>query len=334
MLVFLVSRVSVAEILVQDAFEYDAPRQGTGADIMQAPAGPWTRVKANNMTGSPYACGYLYTTTTIPGYSGPFPGVNSNRVLCSEHLPSTLDCDQGAPGACAGGRWLQSDTYFGYGASGSRALPADLWIQFWMYPQHHVSQPSRFYRGKFLYACGEDTFFSTCPNGGMDWLGIFKDDQSYATFFETAQTDGNLYYAITTAGHATYDDGINEPAVELGHNQTAGGGVFLANTWYLVKMNYNMTNPTTPMFRMWVRTPGETQWTTYANYVGGTTNHLTWQAAYPNGQYWMSILQMNDCYDMWMYFDDFVIADAETDLPTYGLADQTAPAPPTALLVW
>ncbi|MCK5018170.1 MAG: hypothetical protein KAS32_14030 [Candidatus Peribacteraceae bacterium] len=303
-----------AAILQQDNFEYEATRTGTGADALKTTGG-WDAIKANNMTGTPNACGYLYTVTSIDGFSGSFPGQSSSRVLCSEHLPYTLDCDQG-PGACDGGRWLQSDTYFGYGADVEGYLPANVWIQFWMYPQYYGSQLSRFYKGKFLYSCATG-LFSTCSYGGMDWLGVFSDIQSYASFYDDSQATGEFWYSIDTQDNATYDDGQNEATDKLGYNQS-GVGKFLPNRWYLVKMNYDMSNANVPIFRMWKKEQGESAWTLVVEWIGGTTEYLTWTADYTDGQNWMTILEMNDCYDMWMFFDDFVIAESELDLPTYG----------------
>ena len=323
LLILFFPALANSAIIQQDNFEYEASRTGTGADALIT-SGGWTAIKAINMTGTPNACGYLFTTTSIPGFSGSFPGQSSTRVLCSEHLPFTNNCDQGA-GSCAGGRWLQSDTRFGYGSNSSRVLPANVWIQFWMYPQYYGDQLSRFNRGKFLYSCGENTYFSTCSTGGMDWMGIFNENQSYASECNTTAPDGQFYYSIDTQGHASFDDGgVCGETDTLGWNQ-GGNGYLLSNQWTLVKMNYNMSNASTPIFRMWTQPQGGTEWTLYAEWIGGTTEDVSWTAEFTSGQYWVSVLEMNDCFDMWMYFDDFVIATTEGDLPVYG-AGGSSPA--------
>lgn len=320
MLIFLSTPPSLADadIIIRDNFEYQVDRDGDPSANELIDTGGWSSVKAINDDLGSNACGYLYTVTSIDGFSGSFPGTNSSRVLCSEHLPETLDCDVGA-GSCDGGRWRQSDTRFGYGAH-TRVIPSNVWIQFWMYPQYYGDQLSRFYSGKFLYSCGDDTYFSTCTTAHLDWMGVFKEYQSYATECDTTANAGYFYYATQTQGNAEYDGSggpCGETLTELGYTEDLSDGRFSPNVWWLVKINYDIST-SNPTAKMWRKQQGETDWELVAEWIDGTTENLTWTPYTTSGYYWVSVLEMNDCYDMWMYFDDFVIAEDESDLPTYG----------------
>jgi hypothetical protein len=89
--------------------------------------------------------------TSIPGYSGPFPGTNSTRVLAIEARPVTLQGDL---------PFAQTDFYLQLGGNSSAYddyIPGDVWFQFWIYPQNSGSQISTYgTRNKFFYVCNTD----------------------------------------------------------------------------------------------------------------------------------------------------------------------------------
>jgi hypothetical protein len=118
-----------AELVAFDAFEYVVERNTPGASAAFAVNGPWNWAKTyqDGRTGSR---GYLYTTDTIPGHAGRFPGQESKRVLCMEALPDSL---QG-----------QTDFYLQYGAGRGPLgqVPANVWFQFWIYVNRSKGQAS------------------------------------------------------------------------------------------------------------------------------------------------------------------------------------------------
>ena len=121
-----------------DRFEYVANRTESGAANAFRQAG-WSHAKTQQAdTG---AGDYLYTTTSIPGYTGAFPGGGS-RVLAIEALPATLQ--------------RQTDFYLQLGDGSANYIPGDVWFQFWIYPQNYGNQRSRYgTRNKFLYVCND-----------------------------------------------------------------------------------------------------------------------------------------------------------------------------------
>lgn len=312
-----------AAVLLFDNFEQNISKTGTGADAFKkANGGQWDDVKAINTTAYGSGCAYIYTVSSIPGFTGTFPGRNSSRVAVYENLPYTNDCYVGEWSGCPGNRWLQTDAFLFYGQDTTGYIPANTWIQFWVYLNSSGSQVSQFRTGKFLYTCG-DYGAGSCDTGHMDWMGVFSNENSYAPDCALdVGTYSSFYYAIDTqyiaSGGAQYtSEGCGGTTDTLGYNQSVSSPKFSTNAWYLVKMNYNMTNASAPVFRMWVRKRNESSWTLYAEWIGGTTSGLTWTAKYTSGMKWLKLFDTVNCYDSWVYFDDFVIAEAESDLPVY-----------------
>ena len=60
-----------------------------------------------------------------PGYSGSFPGIDSTRVLAIEARPGSLGS--------------QTDFYLQFGDENAPqgSVPADVWFQFWIYPNYY-----------------------------------------------------------------------------------------------------------------------------------------------------------------------------------------------------
>lgn len=322
----LITCNSWATVIIQDDFEYEVGRATSDKSAFTS-TGPWTAVKS--LPAQSGACGYTYTTTSIPGYVGSFPGTSSSRVLVSEHLPYTNQCTVGGtnthcptstpPSAWSGsgGNWTQSDTYLTfYGAT--QVIPATFYVQFWLYLQNYGTygvegaQVSRFTRGKFIYPCADNVGAGTCSTGHLDWLTVFSDTYAGQPKGNIDAGSGNTYIYIDTTGNAIYN-GENE----LGVNQVSDANAkFAANTWYLVRI-YHDFSTVNPTYRMWRRTAAESEFTLITEFIDGTTEGLTWTPYSTTGDYRINLLEMNDCHDAFWYMDDFILATDIGDLPSY-----------------
>ena len=67
-------------VVLRDNFEYAVSKTDSGTCPLFSSSGGWAGVKSNNCTGR--GAGYLYTTNTIPGYSGALPGSSSKSRPC------------------------------------------------------------------------------------------------------------------------------------------------------------------------------------------------------------------------------------------------------------
>ena len=78
---------------------------------------------------------------------------------------------------------------------------------------------------------------------------------------------------------------------------------------------------------MWTKPVGG-EFTKVADWIGGVTANFTWPIT-SSGHKAMRWPTTVNTYDGWMYYDDFVIATTEADLPTYG----GGPLPPSNLRI-
>jgi len=290
-------------VVFQDRFEYVSERAATSDAAFRA-AG-WNNAKSHGFASG--ARGYVYTTASIPGFTGAFPGGGS-RVLALEGLAQTL---QG-----------QTDFYLQVGNEQTpERIPGDVWFQFWVYPQDALDQRSfHTLRNKFFYA-SNDAF----PSHSHKWmLGSkpftynpllqFPHGNPSATFWITLSSAAgvsNLVYAGPGADPDISDE-IGPQA--LTHELTP-------NRWWLVKMHMD-TSTTAGQWQMWIKAPGGA-WQTVADWRHGV-NGLTWTipAASVGGHRMLRIPTTvgsagTDLRDYWMYLDDFVIARTEAALPVY-----------------
>lgn len=290
-----------ADVIISDNFEYAVGRDDDDKSAFTT-SGPWTGWKSRPL--HPGAYGFTYTTTSIPGFSGAFPGTNSSRVLASEHLPGTYE-------------WGQSDTYLSFfdTGEGNQPIPATFYLQFWVYFQYYGDQLSSFQNGKFLYPCGDDVQTGTCGVQHHDWMTQFRKNYSGETFELTTEEAGHVYIYMKTEGTASMV-GEGETTGNLGPNQSQATAIFHPNTWYLLKFYYDFST-NDPIYRMWRKTVTDESFTLIAEYVDGTTQGLTWTPYTNSGYYRLNFLEMNDQVDCWFYVDDFIIATSENDLPTY-----------------
>lgn len=300
LLIFLCVPVHAA-VVIQDDFEYAVGRDDADKSAFTS-TGPWTAVKSRPAQEGAY--GFTYTTTSIPGFAGSFPGTSSSRVLASEHRAGTYE-------------WGQSDTYLSFyrTGAGNQPIPATFYVQMWIYFQYYSPELSVYNKFKFIYPCGDDVATGTCSVQHHDWLSVGKKDYSGETFELRDVENGHTYVYLSTEGTAQMQ-GVGEITGNLGPNISEETAIFHPNTWYLLRMYYDFST-NNPTFKMWRRTQAETEFTLVADYVDGTTSGLTWTPYTNNGYYRINFLEMNDTDDCWFYVDDFIIATTEGDLPTY-----------------
>jgi hypothetical protein len=254
---------------------------------------------------------FLHTVTSIPGYSGPFPGGGS-RVLLIEARPSLSQS--------------QTDCYLQLGNENTaEKLPGSVWFQFWVYPQNHAASGQLSLhrnRGKFLYVTN-----ATYPSHSHKWmiettctsanpLNLFADTNCPGPmpFMNIRQTDG-----VSTINY-TGPNAENGRSDQIGYTSVAE--TLVPNRWSLIKMHFD-TSTTSGRWRVWIKPMGGRfvqvanwqhgvgglVWTIPADQVGGhrtlrmpTTSSGT-QAPWE---------------DYWMYLDDFTVAASEGALKVYG----------------
>jgi hypothetical protein len=294
------------DVVILDRFEYDSPRNATSDAAFRA-AG-WNNAKSHSWASAQRANGYLYTTTSIPGYTGPFPGGGA-RVLALEAKPGTL-----------GG---QTDFYLQLGNEGTDGkIPGDVWIQFWVYSQDHVASGQRSRHGmrnKFMYFARQTypshdhTYMLGATSAMFNPLNTFPGgfaSTGFAISLASAEGGTTLRYEGPNADpYAANIIGPQHPA-----------GYIPPNRWTLVKMH--MTAAGT--WEMWHRTL-TTPWLKVADFRHGL-NGLTWlvPAAQQGGHRMLRMpttvghaTDHSQDFDYWLYLDDFVIARRESALPVY-----------------
>jgi len=307
-IILLMATIVNAAVVIQDDFEYVVNRDDSDKDNF-VNVGPWSAWKSRPRDSGAY--GYTYTTTSIPGFTGSFPGTNSTRVLKSEHLPMSLGSDT-----------EQSDTTLRFWQDGVRLIPNVFYVQMWIYFQYYGDELSNWANGKFIYPCGDNSMGTTCSGSSTDWLSLFRQDFAGCPYEGITAPAGGLYIYDHTMGAAqapygcTGDPGSN--ATKLGPNVLpANQSHFSPNTWYLLRL-YHDFSTNNPTYKMWRRTVNETEFTLILNYQDGVTPEMTWTPYSTQGHYGFNFLEMNQGGDCWFYVDDFIIATTEADLPTYG----------------
>jgi hypothetical protein len=316
-----------ATTILHDKFEYIVNRGQPGASSAFISGGGWSYAKTREDAAG--SCGYLYTTNSIPGFSGNFPGTNSSRVLAMEFLPYTLNCN-------VGGGWLQTDLYLQKGGESApqNTIPANAWFQFWIYINDYGTQQTRWHSSgtKWLYPCINGA--GTCSGSNISFLHLLKVP-SYNSYSLSA-TGANIYPVLEGNG-ANYTPG-SEPGVwKLGHNQSRNVGLLTANQWILVKIHVDISgsSPLAPanqgVYREWHKTVGG-EFVKVAEWIGGVTPNFTWNVSalasgHTIGQKGLKLGTTWNYTDGWIYLDDFVIGTSETDLPTYGGTASLTPPP-------
>jgi len=305
----LISTNTIAAVIFRDNFEYLVGRDDPNAASLFINQGRWGYVKTYQ-SNEPGALGWLYTTNSIPGYQGSFPGTASTRVLAIEARPATL-----RPG---GGVTSQTDVYLQLGGTdGPEVIPANAWIQYWIYSNYYGEQLSTYSpRNKFIYPCPGDY---PCTNGQWLWMaggnGCNDPPISGGPF-----PDQVICLEADTANRSNASD----PSFKWRLGQNINSMKIRANTWTLVKLHID-TSTSQGKYEAWLRTVSG-GWIKVTEYLGGVTPNFTWPIT-PGGQRKFRMPTVINYYDSWQYMDDFVIAESETDLPVYGATLLKIPAP-------
>jgi hypothetical protein len=295
-------------VLFQDTFEYVADRADPGAAAMFVQQG-WSHAKTQQNSSG--AHGYLHTVATIPGYVGPFPGLNSTRVLALEALPRQFPP---APGTDI----YQTDFFLqlGSGTGPANVIPGDVWFQFWIYPLQDATHPSQFNnRAKFFYACNTDY-----PCHSHLWMvmtnAFTNNPANWFPWGDPAQ--GQFAWLLRdAAGASEILNTTGDPYATSGVGPQALTEWMRPNRWTLVKMHMKTTATTGNSWEVWLKPLGG-NWTKVSEWIGGVTPGFTWDipAASVGGH---RVLRMPTTVDLdyWLYMDDFVMATTEAALPVY-----------------
>ena len=289
-----------------DGFDYSVQRSADAISSFQNHG--WSGAKAENLTGS--GKGYLYTTSRIPGYSGPFPGRDSTRVLAIEGRPSSFN--------------MQTDFYLQFGGDFDNQVPADVWFQYWMYtnyyddPADQEDQLSRFGRHPKLIYPTKDGYPS---NNGL-WI-LYASNNSKEPFSdELGQDSTDFYMYLADLEDIRYLRADGSSNWKIG--QTDLNDRLIPNRWTLVKIHID-TSTVNPKYEQWLKPIGG-QWRKVAEWIQGQTPNLDWQIALSDiggHRSFRMPTTANVCSDpsktcdFWMYLDDFTIATSEDTLPVY-----------------
>ena len=302
-IVLIVENSAPARVAFIDRFEYFVSRSDRNAAQVFVQSG-WSHAKTQQNSSG--AHGYLYTVTSIPGSTGPFPGTNSSRVLAIEALPETL-----------GG---QTDFYLGLGNGSSSAsddyIPGDVWFQFWVYPQNSGKQLSTYSaRNKFLYVCNTDY-----PCHSHKWM-IMNGSPTYNpnNMFPLGNpSQGQFIWTLRKAdGVSEINNTTGDPDAPGNISSPNNSEWMRPNRWTLVKMHFNTTASTGNSWEVWLRPYGR-GWTKVSEWIGGRTPGFTWNIPRSSvGGHRVLRMPTTVDHDYWMYMDDFVMATAESDLPVY-----------------
>jgi len=286
-----------------DDFDYVAARDDANiVSVFQNQGWNWAKTAQDPNSNGPK--GYLYTTTRIPGYSGPFPGSNSSRVLALEALPATF-----------GG---QTDFYLEYAGASNESIPGDVWFQFWVYPNYHddpadqEDQLSEFGDGfKFIYPCR-----GQYPCQDASWLFTMGASSSQPLRDNLGLPSHDVYMGASNFRTATYLGGT----ANLTYGQTDISERPVRNRWTLVKIHFD-TASSSGRYEAWLKPLGG-EWVKVSEWIDGA-NDFTWPINNPGGH---SVFRMpttygrasqTDLFDSWIYMDDFTMANSESDLPVY-----------------
>jgi hypothetical protein len=322
-------------VVFTDDFEYAVNKSDSPSCSLFTSTGGWDSVKSINCTGS--SRGYLYTTSAIPGYSRSFPGRDSSRVLGMEAKPFTF---QG-----------QTDFYLELGSpEGSIGqIPANHWIQFWVYANNYGQEQSRFSESKWIYPNRATFYPATANNEGYVYMfGLAK--RSKSTLYADPCPGGDSFgcdraYILTGWESGGVDNHIPYLNTTFGPNLSIEPPI-MPNTWTLVKLHVDLSGtdpraaPGQAVYEQWIRRQGSSQWIKTTEYIGGVTivnsQPIAFTPQYTDG---FRTFRMptttgattnakGDWFDFWLYLDDFVLATSEADLPVYddgGISPRLSP---------
>ena len=325
-------------VMFFDDFEYDVGRDSAdkfvpGSAFVNA-GWSWGKDAVLNGTG---AGGWLYTATSAPGSSEPFPGVGSSRAL-------VVESGAGTYAGVIEGTWRQTDFYLQYGnteTSGLDTIPSDVWFQHWLYIADASPQVSLFpptpRLGKWIYPTRNGY-----PSQDLEWLfsmtGVGVDSEvaylgssnmvdigqkSLGFHFNLTDTDNNIFtdpaFADATASLGSCGDDPNRLS-PLSPSQ-----------WWLLRIHIDHSGPE-GVVQVWAR-PRDGAWIRLADTT--TSDTVVWNPTSADGHrgfrfpttmsnWYQEGNQQTTHGDWWIYVDDFAIArgvnaggNGETDLPVY-----------------
>lgn len=292
-----------------DDFGYTLNRVDTFATKLAAvQAAGWSYMKDNNLSDG--AKGYLYTASSIPGYSGTIPG-SSGRVLVVEREAEDGDGN--------GDLWLGYGDYADAATEAEAAIPSTLWLQYWQRTDPGTPAPN----GKLWYPIPAYPGTRTGYPGSADEMPWFMTMGT-----STLDPDGSSGTSPSFADGYTYrleanrSDRTSWPAYnqwKLGPNLVSGDAMFMhPGTFYLHKMYFNTSGPT-GRWEWWKRALGVMEWTKMAEFIPGVTPNFTWNTIPQerNGFRYMKWPVTSTPANTFQ-ITDICWAAAEADLPVYG----------------
>jgi hypothetical protein len=327
-------------VLFFDGFDYEVAREAEdkfGAEGTFGSHG-WVWGKDAVLNGEG-AGGWLYTAADVPGATEPLPGVDSTRVLC-------IESGAGTYAGVIENEWRQTDFYLQYGDTDAGPLdtiPADVWIQHWMYIADTPEQPSLFppttRLGKWFYPTR-----NSYPSNDLEWLfaqtGVLIDSE-VQSMGSSAPVDIGYkslaeHLALTDTDGTIYTDGRPDATSTLGHagSDRSHLTAITANAWWLLRVHIDHTvvpGVVEVSIRQqdgdWIdiidtATSAVVEWTP----VNTTDGHrgLRWPTTMSN--WYQEGNQQTTHGDWWIYIDDFAIAagvhaggEGDADLPQYPL---------------
>ncbi len=303
--------VNPGDPVFADDFDYVIARTATPTQLQAGfRAAGWNDARAENGTGRNTS--YLYTVNSIAGFAGTFPA--GARALAMEGYPNNGNDPS----------FLQADYWVQYGNEGGSALtiPANCWIQFWIYLQNFGTQLSRYpNRNKFLYPVAD--FFPGNSNPSstvtVPWL-VLLGAQGYEDAF------GPL--AENFIGVQAFGSNRGDGSDRLYQNVSSAKKL-TANAWHLVKLRLD-TSTAAGNVQAWIRTQGDANFTQIMDWRHGITPGFSW-VTYPETRNGMKLLRMpttenanpvnnplrNGDGTNFKFMQSFALAGSEADLPTY-----------------
>jgi len=311
-----------------DDFDYvvtDSLEQGSANREAFWAAG-YSRIKAENVDSAgdgeqstqTGGSGYLYTVevSSIPGHTGAAPG-STSRALC-------INSRAGTDGS-------QTDFYFQLG-SALGDIPANVYFQFWVYVARSGEQQSQFHaREKFIYPT-RNSYPATIGNNGGHWIFELATNSSNPN--GQAVTNSGEAFALSRDGTITSSTPFWDDANAANDGTTSHLGqadsatpLWLPNQWIETRIHYD-TSGANGVYEVWTRAVG-TPWTKRAEWIGGTTidgSAFVWNIdpSFRDGHASIRVPttmpgagSATPQYDAWIYLQDFTMAAAAEDLPTY-----------------
>jgi len=280
------------------------------------------------------AGGWIYTATAVPGSTDPLPGVDSTHAL-------VIECGAGTFANVIDGAWRQTDFYLQYGdpeAGSLDTIPADVWIQQWMFIADSGTQRSLFpptqRLGKWFYPTRDGY-----PSGDLEWLaslsGVVVDSEGVVGGASAEVGIGYSSVGFNLNLHAAdgiYTDDRPDGRATLGSSGTDPNRLtpIGPGQWFLLRMHVDHSS-SPGVAEAWIQPRGG-EW---IKVMDSASAVVSWQPESAEGHRGMRFpTTMSNWYqepeqqtthgDWWIYIDDFAMARGEhsggngiADLPSY-----------------